>query len=341
VSEPPAVSVCIPTRNQEDLIADTLQSAYEQTHLVHEVIVTDDASTDGTRETVESFRQSLPESRRASLVYEHQAEPLGIGGNFNRAVSLGSGEFCVKVDSDDILGPRFVESLVGAMRDHPQAGWAHCNILNVNPQRRPLELAHARKRAGYYSPQEVFNEYLEHNDTCHCVIIRKGAYDASGGYRPEMKTCEDWLLWLEMCLAGYGCVYVDESLAEMRKYRSRPEVMSRRRLQFVDSARIMLDVLQRSLANGGAERMGVDSNRAYDTLRASVARHVKSAAIYETDRETQLDLFKALLTFDDSPGNRRCAWAGTHFPSALVRAPREIKGTARRLAKSVLHRRSS
>jgi hypothetical protein len=339
VANLPAVSIAVPTRNQAGLLTLTLDSAFAQTVPPIEVIVSDDASTDETPRVVEAYREKLPPAQREILRYLRTDTPLGIGGNFDRAVRATSGVFCVKVDSDDLLEPAFTARLGAALAAQPEAGWAHANVFDVTPELTPIGLAHTAKRSGYEAPALLFNRYLVHNDTCHCVLLRRSAYDAAGGYRPEMRTCEDWRLWLEMALAGYGCVYVDEPLARMRKYPARPEVMSRRRLEFVDAARLMIDAVGAALAAGHATAMGIGAEDARRRLGASVARHVYAAALHETDPAVRAALYGATVAFHPSPGNRLRAWCGHRFPVAWVRLPSSVRGRIRTAARKLYRAR--
>ncbi len=120
----PSIGVCIPTRNQSEFVTDALSSAFAQTVLPVDVVVSDDAGTDDTAKVVEQFRATLPPELSARLRYSRSQEPLGIGGNFDRAVRLAAGDFVVKLDSDDILEPDFIKILADQLEANC-AGWAH------------------------------------------------------------------------------------------------------------------------------------------------------------------------------------------------------------------------
>lgn len=247
---------------------------------------------------------------------------------------MGTGAFCVKLDSDDILEPQFVEVLLDHLQKHPQAGWAHCNITNITPEGQELGLAHSRKKTGYYSAPELFSAYLSHNDTCHCVMIRKSAYQAVGGYRPEMKTCEDWLLWLEMILGGWGHCFDARPLARMRKYDSRPELMTRRRKEFIVSARLLVDVMRRQLEKQTPLPGGMAPEAALERLRDSVARLCKSSGLHEADRVTRRELFAAANDFSPRFSYRLWAAAGYRAPLVCLEGTDWLAGLPRRWARS-------
>lgn len=96
---PVTASVIIPVRNRVKTIGDALRSALSQvTEHDYNVIVVDNASTDGTREFLESIKDP-----RFKLIKVENEEYLGIGGCWNKAIlSSYCGKYAVQLDSDDI-----------------------------------------------------------------------------------------------------------------------------------------------------------------------------------------------------------------------------------------------
>lgn len=96
---PVEASVIIPVRNRVNTIGDAVASALRQTpDFSFNVIVVDNASTDGTRELLESI-----DDPRLILIKAEESEFLGIGGCWNKAIlSEHCGRFAVQLDSDDL-----------------------------------------------------------------------------------------------------------------------------------------------------------------------------------------------------------------------------------------------
>lgn len=92
-------SVVIPVRNRVDTIGDAVKSALSQiTDFEFNVIVVDNASTDGTRQLLENIHDP-----RLHLICLDGSEHLGIGGCWNEAVLCDKcGFFAIQLDSDDI-----------------------------------------------------------------------------------------------------------------------------------------------------------------------------------------------------------------------------------------------
>lgn len=92
-------SVIIPVRNRVSTIMDAVESALSQlTDFPFNVIVVDNASTDGTSEALRTISDS-----RLIIMDAKPEEGLGIGGCWNKAIqSNACGRFAVQLDSDDV-----------------------------------------------------------------------------------------------------------------------------------------------------------------------------------------------------------------------------------------------
>lgn len=100
---PVTASVIIPVRNRVSTVRDAVESALSQTaDFDFNVIVVDNASTDGTTALLESISDP-----RLKLIHVEESEGLGIGGCWNKAIlSEHCGRFAVQLDSDDVYASR-------------------------------------------------------------------------------------------------------------------------------------------------------------------------------------------------------------------------------------------
>ena len=107
------VSVVIPARNEEGNIGRCLRGVLAQTHKNIEVIVLDDASTDGTKSEIEDASSNDP---RVTIISGGEEPPEGWYGKpwaLKRAQAHAKGEWLVFVDADVRLEPEAVSSVVG------------------------------------------------------------------------------------------------------------------------------------------------------------------------------------------------------------------------------------
>lgn len=96
------ISVCIPTYNRAVELVDLLDSIVQQRDFGFdlEVVVSDNASEDGTYDVVQRYRDRIP-----GLVYSATSSNIGADRNFLRSVELASGDYCWLIGSDDKYEP--------------------------------------------------------------------------------------------------------------------------------------------------------------------------------------------------------------------------------------------
>lgn len=104
------ISVLIPAYNVEKYLSRCLKSVLRQTYRNLEIVVVDDGSTDGTYEVAKKF--AAQDARIVLLQKENQGN---VACTRNFLLDHFHGKYCVWVDSDDCLKPRYVEKLYAAL----------------------------------------------------------------------------------------------------------------------------------------------------------------------------------------------------------------------------------
>jgi glycosyltransferase involved in cell wall biosynthesis len=129
----PTVSVALCTCNGERFLRQQLDSIQSQSQPVNEIIICDDCSDDTTAEIVLEFaaETSVPVKWFRNLLR------LGVTKNFEKAISLCSGEIIFLCDQDDRWLPQKVEILVGQLGQNP-AAMAFSNAAVVKDDLTPL-----------------------------------------------------------------------------------------------------------------------------------------------------------------------------------------------------------
>jgi glycosyltransferase involved in cell wall biosynthesis len=117
MSPRPEVSVCIPAYNGEAYLGRAIASVLAQTFSDFELVVVDDASTDGTAAVVGRFADP-----RFRLV--RNETNLGQEGNWNRALAEASGRYVKILPQDDVLAPECLERQREALESPVHSGAA-------------------------------------------------------------------------------------------------------------------------------------------------------------------------------------------------------------------------
>lgn len=112
-----SLSVIIPHYNHGKLIGEALEAIFAQTYQPTEVIIIDDASTDGSDLVVEKYAKIYPQ-----IKFLRNEANIGVAATVNKAVKLSRGEFLVFCAADDLILPGFFEKTMAFMLKNPQLG---------------------------------------------------------------------------------------------------------------------------------------------------------------------------------------------------------------------------
>lgn len=188
-----SVSIVVPSWNCADYLSACLQSLLKQT-VATEVIVVDDASTDGTNKVLESFGDRITVVRHASQ--------RGANAARNTGIAAASGEFIAFADADNEYAGRWVEKLLGAILADPAAAMAYCGYTKQLADGSRIE----NRSAPWNLDDLWFGNYIDMSS-----VVRRSTIPAEGlheGFRPF----DDWRLWLNLAQRGWHGVWVPEEL---------------------------------------------------------------------------------------------------------------------------------
>jgi len=203
------VSVIIPNWNGDIWLDGCLDALESQDYRDFEVIVVDDASTDGS---VDHLKERSPPVRLLQL-----AEHLGFARAVNAGIEASSGEYVVLLNNDTLPSTSFIRDLVAAMDSMPSdVGSLASRMLSMDNAMLIDDAGdiftwygHALKR-GHGRPAVEFEENDEILSSCAgAALYRREFLDASGGFDERFVSyLEDIDLGLRGRLLGYRCVFV-------------------------------------------------------------------------------------------------------------------------------------
>jgi GT2 family glycosyltransferase len=125
MSNNPLVSVTIVTYNSGRFIKRCLESVLAQKGPQKEIIVVDNASTDGTIDILEQFDD------RVRIIYND--ENVGFAAAQNQAIRLTAGDWVLTLNPDVLLMPNFIGALLEAGDLHPDIGTVCGKLLTITP----------------------------------------------------------------------------------------------------------------------------------------------------------------------------------------------------------------
>lgn len=206
----PRVSVIIPAFNNEATLAEAVRSVQAQTYADWEVIVSDDASTDGTAAVAEGFDEPVRLVR--------SPENRGSGPARNAAVEVAKGELLALLDADDYWLPEFLAEQV-ALYDRTQAPAPGVGMVGSDA----LILGPDGMAPGTYRDRSEFDEPLTLSgllEGCpiltNTMVIPRAAFDRVGGFAPECLRAQDHDLFIRLAELGYEIAYNPKPLVVYR-----------------------------------------------------------------------------------------------------------------------------
>lgn len=144
----PKVSVCVVTYNQRDYIGECLESIVtQQTDFPFEVIVGDDASTDGTTDIVRDYAERYPNLIRP-VFHENNVGPFE---NYRVVHRMARGEYVAHIDGDDAMLPGKLVKQAALLDENPALSAAFHQLKMVNSDGKDT------KRLWPVSAPEIFD----------------------------------------------------------------------------------------------------------------------------------------------------------------------------------------
>ncbi len=114
------VSVTVPFFNCERFFHETIESVLGQTYTNWELLLVDDAATDGSAQIARDYAARLPDKIR---YLDHPGHcNRGVTRSRNLGASNSHGEYLAFLDSDDVWLPNKLEHQVALMEAHPEVG---------------------------------------------------------------------------------------------------------------------------------------------------------------------------------------------------------------------------
>jgi glycosyltransferase involved in cell wall biosynthesis len=228
VSEPiqlPSVSVALATHNGAAFIDEQLRSIVAQSLVPFEIVLSDDASHDGTVEIARaSFDRAVADLGVHGLALRTLSNrtPLGTTANFENACAHCIGDLIALSDQDDIWEPERLRVLVDAIASDPDVLLVHSDASLIDETGAPLagsllatiRVSRAEKRA--IRSGHAFDVLLRRNIvTGATTIFRRGLLELARPFPPAWVHDE----WLALIAAATRSVrLVDEPLTRYRQH---------------------------------------------------------------------------------------------------------------------------
>ena len=196
----PKLSIGVPVFNGEAYLAQALASILGQTFWNLEVIVSDNASTDGTGEICRSH-----EARDKRIRYLRSPVNTGVLPNFRKVLDLATGEYFMWAACDDCWSVNYVETLVACLERNPDVVLAAGHVRFIDPggvARTDIQPDNA-PGPGTRLHMDTAKQLLSENafGWLHGVFRREALVSLSGSFFRRDEWGSDLVFLFELCLA--------------------------------------------------------------------------------------------------------------------------------------------
>jgi glycosyltransferase involved in cell wall biosynthesis len=206
-----SVSLVIPSYNRAALIGQTIDSALAQSRPFLEIIVVDDGSTDNTAEVLARYGDKV-----TFVALAHG----GVQAARNRGVELARGDYVTLCDSDDLLEPDFVATMLGWLDEHPDYDAVYSNFVTFDNAGNQHPDKFSLAPPGYFRDAQGEGEFLHTVPDLYLrtveyqplfmsgVVLRRKFYLDIGGFNTGFKGVggEDWEFTLRVVAHGKVCL---------------------------------------------------------------------------------------------------------------------------------------
>ena len=264
----PAITVLIPARNAEATLGDTLQSLVAQSFGDFDVLLVDDASTDGTRALAESF------SDRLALRVLPLAVNQGVAGALNHGLAQIGSPYVARIDADDIALPERLALQHAFLEAHPDIDVCSSAMEMFYPQGGPSGQILA-KPATDASIKTALVQYcaLSHP----ACLLRRRFFDAVGLFDVALDFAEDYDLWCRGALQGRRYANLPQALTRYRQHAGQV-AQQKRQLQYARD----LQVKRRYIAALLGEESAGHLPEFFHLLSAFASREVAGQVIAQS-----------------------------------------------------------
>jgi glycosyltransferase involved in cell wall biosynthesis/DNA-binding SARP family transcriptional activator len=200
----PLVSIIIPCFNYAKYLCEAVESAILQSFQDFEIIIINDGSTDNTKEVAESLIAKYPSYLIRLINQKNSGQPAI---SRNRGILEANGEYILCLDADDVLLPTMLEKCLNVLEQDRSVAIAYTD-------RQDFDGVDQIVRAKNYN----FSQLKYANHISYCALFRREVWDNVGGYRTNIKGCEDWDFWVAAGARGYFGRRIPEPLFKYRRH---------------------------------------------------------------------------------------------------------------------------
>ncbi|MCP4330215.1 MAG: glycosyltransferase family 2 protein [Alphaproteobacteria bacterium] len=161
----PTVGLALPVYNGERFLRQAIDSILDQTYTDFELIISDNASSDGTTETGREYA-----ARDNRVIYHRRRDTCSGARNFNEAFERTRSRFFKFVAADDVCAPTYLERCVEVLERDPGVVLCHAATQAIDENDNSVAEVTYPEGAAAARPHERFRAMTEANHTSYRAV---------------------------------------------------------------------------------------------------------------------------------------------------------------------------
>ena len=207
----PKVSILIPVYNGALFLAECIESILNQDFGDYELLISDDASTDGSVALIKHYAAQDPRIR-----WWRNPVNLGLSGNFNCCLRAASGEYIKYILQDDLaLAPSAVRRMVEALDADPAVSLAGTGSHVIDAGSHLIEVRNNFHRTGAHTGKAVIVQCLEQNGNIigEPTVTMFRRRQAGRGFDERYRQIVDLEFWFHLLEQGRFAYFAEPLFA--------------------------------------------------------------------------------------------------------------------------------
>jgi len=229
---PPFVNILIANYNYGKFLPDSLDSALNQTYKNYGIVVVDDCSTDDSWKVIhEKLFKNIPHEKKDTENFEYKIGRLNDtpvfamrlkqnqgpsnARNFGIHETIEHTDAYLILDADDIMYPNKIERMIPYIMMSKDIGVVYADYDILTQYTGNI----IRQYKEPYSKKRLMEECIVHSGSLIKSEALKGCVDQFGYYDAQLRTCEDFDLWLRIS-DKFMIYHVPEALTQVTVHQN-------------------------------------------------------------------------------------------------------------------------
>ena len=207
----PSISIIMSVYNGEQFLNESIKSILNQTYTDFEFIITNDCSTDNSKDIIQEFAK-----KDSRIKFIDNKKNLGLAQSLNNMIKISKAKYIARMDADDIALQNRFEKQMKIIQNNPDIDVVFTGTMLIDKFGNDICRSWKPKSIKKILQDLQYNNYIPHPS----IIIKKLTLAEFDNYDTKFGTGQDRDLWIKMRDKRVKFYYLREILL---KYRLNPQ----------------------------------------------------------------------------------------------------------------------